>query len=80
MNQATIWSKSDCQYCVMAETLLRQAGYQYQVKKLGVDYTKDQLLERFPGARTVPQIEIDGQPLGGYTELRKHLENHKESR
>mgnify|MGYP003328769383 CR=1 FL=1 len=38
------------------------------------DWTKEQLLEAVPTARTVPQIFIDDKLIGGFTELKKHLQ------
>ena len=35
--------------------------------------TKDDLLEGVPNARAVPQIFIEDNHIGGYTELMKHL-------
>ena len=30
------------------------------------DFTREELFENFPGARTFPQIRIDGEAIGGY--------------
>jgi glutaredoxin len=35
---------------------------------------KEELLEAVPTARTVPQIFIDDQLIGGFTELKQHLQ------
>ena len=35
---------------------------------------KEDLLEAVPSARTVPQIFLDGNLIGGFTELKKHLQ------
>lgn len=67
---AIIWSKDSCPYCVQAKTLLEMKGIAYQEKKIGSGYTKEDLLEAVPNARTVPQIFLDGELVGGYTELR----------
>jgi glutaredoxin 3 len=40
---------------------------------LDVDFTREQLFELFPGARTFPQIKFDGQSIGGYVELKEHV-------
>ena len=37
---------------------------------------KEQLLEEIPTARTVPQIVINGRPIGGFTELKKYIEEN----
>ena len=36
---------------------------------LDEDFTREELFEQFPTARTFPQIRIDGDSIGGYNEL-----------
>ncbi len=71
--KATVWSKESCMYCDMAKSLLRLKEIEIEEKNISKDFTKEQLLEAVPGARSVPQIFIDGKHIGGYTELKKHL-------
>jgi len=71
--KATIWSKYHCPYCDQAKALLQQKGIQFEEKKIGDGYTREELLEAVPGARTVPQIFLDDKLIGGFTELRAHL-------
>lgn len=73
MQKAIIWSKDNCTYCVQAKTLLSQKGIQFEERKIGDGYTKEDLLESVPNARTVPQIFLDGELIGGFTELRAKL-------
>jgi glutaredoxin len=68
--RAVVWSKDHCPYCVQAKTLLEQKGIEFEEKKIGEGYTKEDLLEAVPTARTVPQIFLDGELVGGFTELR----------
>jgi glutaredoxin len=68
--KAIVWSKDYCPYCVQAKTLLEMKGIEYEEKKIGDGYTKEDLLEAVPDARTVPQIFLDGELVGGFTELR----------
>ena len=58
-----------CGYCVRAKTLLDRRGLSYEEISLDdvVDF-RGLLLER-TGGYTVPQILIDGEPIGGYVEL-----------
>jgi glutaredoxin len=69
-----IWSKYHCPYCDQAKALLTQRNIQFEERKIGDGYTKEDLLEAVPTARTVPQIFIDEQLIGGFTELKQHLE------
>ena len=72
--KATIWSKYHCPYCDQAKALLKSKGIQFEEKKIGDGYTREELLEAVPGARTVPQIFLDDKLIGGFTELRTHLQ------
>jgi len=71
---AIVWSKYNCPYCDQAKALLTQRGIKYEERKIGDGYTREELLEAVPNARTVPQIFINNQLIGGFTELRRHLE------
>jgi glutaredoxin 3 len=71
--KAVVWSKFHCPYCDQAKALLSQRGIEFEEKKIGDGYTKEDLLEAVPTARTVPQIFLDDKLIGGFTELRQHL-------
>lgn len=68
--KAIVWSKDQCPYCVQAKALLTQKGIEFEERKIGDGYTKEDLLEAVPDARTVPQIFLDGELVGGFTDLR----------
>jgi glutaredoxin len=71
--KAIVWSKDHCPFCDQAKVLLKQRGIEFEEKKIGHGYTREQLLEVVPDARTLPQIFLDGQHIGGFTDLRSHL-------
>ena len=71
--KAIVWSKDMCPFCDKAKALLKLKGIQYEERNINKDYTKEQLLEAVPNARTVPQIFLEGELVGGYTELQKKL-------
>jgi len=73
MTRAIVWSKNQCPYCDQAKNLLKMKGIEFEERNINKDYTKEQLLEAVPTARTVPQIFLDGELIGGFTELRAHL-------
>ena len=58
-----------CGYCVRAKTLLESRGLEYEEISLDDDPTFRQRLLDLTGGWTVPQILVDGRPIGGYTEL-----------
>lgn len=72
--KAIVWSKYQCPYCDQAKALLTQKGIQFEERKIGDGYTKEDLLEAVPTARTVPQIFLGEELIGGFTELKKHLQ------
>ena len=74
MTKAIVWSKDHCPYCVQAKNLLQSQGIEYEERNINEGYTKEQLLEVVPNARTVPQIFLDDKLIGGFTELRQHLQ------
>jgi glutaredoxin 3 len=71
---AIVWSKYQCPYCDQAKALLKQKGIKFEERKIGDGWTKEDLLEAVPTARTVPQIFINEQLIGGFTELKTHLQ------
>jgi glutaredoxin 3 len=71
--KATVWSKNNCSYCDQAKALLTSKGIQFEEKKIGEGWTKEELLEAVPTARTVPQIFLGEEYVGGFTELRQKL-------
>jgi glutaredoxin 3 len=58
-----------CGYCVRAKALLESRGLEYEEISLDEDPAFRQKLFDLTGSWTVPQILIDGKPIGGYTEL-----------
>ena len=73
MTTAIVWSKDNCPYCDQAKALLKLKGITYEEKKIGQGYTKEQLLEAVPTARTVPQIFINNNLVGGFTQLQTYI-------
>ena len=72
--KAVVWSKDACPFCVQAKAVLESRGMEFEERNVSKDWTKEQLLEAVPTARTLPQIILDEQYIGGFTELRKHLQ------
>ena len=67
-----IYGKPHCPCWDKAKNLCENRGFKYTYKSLGSDYTKEELLETFPGARTVPQIIISGKKIGGYEQFTQY--------
>jgi glutaredoxin 3 len=71
--KAIVWSKDQCPYCDQAKALLKQRGIEYEERNISQEWTKEQLLEAVPTARTVPQVFLGEEYVGGFMELRRKL-------
>jgi glutaredoxin 3 len=69
MAKIRVYSTRWCGYCVRAKALLESRGIDYEEISLDDDPAFRQKLFDLTGGWTVPQILIDGRPIGGYTEL-----------
>ena len=58
-----------CGYCVRAKTLLASHGIPYEEISLDDDLAFRQTVFDATGGWTIPQIVVDGRPIGGYEEL-----------
>jgi glutaredoxin len=84
---AIIYTKDHCPYCTRAKAIFYSRGITYEEKIIAVNgkdnrtlkenqewTTRDVLLEAAPNAKTVPQIWLDGQHIGGHDDLVKYLD------
>jgi glutaredoxin 3 len=69
MDRIRMYSTTWCGYCIRAKTLLEERGLPYEEILVDDDLAFRQKLLDLTGRCTVPQIFIDGEPIGGYTEL-----------
>lgn len=75
MTNVVVYSKDACGYCTQTIAMLNRANIVHEVKKLGVDFNREDLLEIAPQARTFPQVTIGGKVIGGYHETASYIEN-----
>ena len=66
-----IYSIPNCPYGVKAKNLAEREGHEVDYKMMGEEFQAGDVRELFPTARTFPQIIVDGEKIGGYTELEK---------
>jgi glutaredoxin 3 len=70
MARVEIYTTMFCPYCARARSLLDKKGIQYENIDINEDTSKrEEMIERAGGRRTVPQIFIDGEHIGGSDEL-----------
>jgi glutaredoxin 3 len=75
--KAIVWSKNHCPYCDQAKALLKMKGVEYEERNINNGWDREDLLAAVPNARTVPQIFLDDELVGGFTELKKHFEKEQ---
>ena len=70
--KVTVYSKPACQFCDKAKALLTQLHYEYTEKVVTKDISLEELFEELgKTVRTIPQIVIDENHIGGFNELRE---------
>ena len=71
MARVTIYTTNFCPYCVQAKRLLTERAIAYdEIDVASDDDKRAEMVDRAGGLRTVPQIFIDDEHVGGYMELR----------
>lgn len=71
MANIEIYSTTYCPYCVRAKALMDAKDLDYtEIDVTGNDEARMALVAKSGGRKTVPQIFIDGQSIGGYDDLR----------
>lgn len=69
----TVYTKSGCPNCVTAKQLLKSKRLEYFEIDCDNPYEFDGLREKYPEAKQLPQIIIDGQRVGGLAGLQAAL-------
>jgi glutaredoxin 3 len=65
-----IYTRWGCGYCVSAKALLDRKGVKYTEHDITMGgENRSEMLARVPGAATLPQILIDGEPVGGSDDI-----------
>ncbi len=62
-----------CPYCARAKDLLNEKGLTFTERDISNPEILSELKERFPRQKSIPQIFIDGEHIGGYDDLRLKL-------
>ena len=69
MPKVQIYTKRVCPYCTSAKILFQKKGVAYEEIDVENDDARRVWLVEVTGQRTVPQIFVDGRPLGGFTDV-----------
>jgi len=69
MSKVVVYSKENCPYCVLAKELLAKRHIAFEEVRIDLDDSKREEMMRLSNRRTVPQIFINNQSVGGYDDL-----------
>jgi len=69
MAKVQIYSKANCPFCVRAKALLDRKGIPYEEIDAEENDELRVWLAETSGQKTVPQIFVDGRPLGGFSDI-----------
>ena len=75
-NNFTVYSKEGCPYCLKVVQVLKLAGLNHVVYKLGEHFDRKSFYGQFGEGSTFPQVVIDSTNLGGCTETVKYLKEN----
>lgn len=78
MKHAVIYTTATCPYCVRAKQLLQKKGITYTEIRVDLDDKERDKMISLTGRRTVPQVFIDDQHIGGCDDLYAHFSNQAE--
>lgn len=73
-NSSVVYSQPNCIGCKAAKNILKERGFAVEERNIAenAEY-KQELFKAVPSAKSVPQVFINGEYIGGLTELRAYL-------
>lgn len=78
MKKIIIYTKDNCPFCDMAKNLFNNKNLQYKEINVSNDQEKiEEMIQKAQGRRTVPQIFIDEEHIGGFDDLSEYNKNGK---
>lgn len=75
MSQVTVYTTEPCSFCARVKGLLRARGVEFSEVNLSKDPDGRVELAQRTGMMTFPQVIIDGQLLGGFSEVQAAAES-----
>ena len=70
-----IYGRPKCNWCDEAIAACKQYKLEYEYRNIREETYKNELLEKLPNARTVPQIWWNDKHIGGFSELAEEIDN-----
>ena len=78
MKNVVLITRDECVYCDNAKALLKMNNIKFTEYHMGLDYTREEVLEKYPTQKTLPIVLINDELIGGYTELFDRLRGKDE--
>jgi glutaredoxin 3 len=75
MSNVTVYTTEPCSFCARVKGLLKSRGVEYAEVNLSKDPEGRVQLARETGMMTFPQVTIDGELVGGFTEVQAAAES-----
>lgn len=69
-----IFTAPDCGYCEKAKRLLAEHDLAYAERDVSEPSVRAEFKDRLPREKTVPQVFLDDEHIGGFEDLRLHAE------
>ena len=69
-----VFGKPNCPQCEEVKSMLEMNSMDYKYYTLDKDFSRDELFEQFPTARTFPQVKDNGAVIGGINEFKTYFE------
>ncbi|MCK0103797.1 glutaredoxin domain-containing protein [Pseudohalocynthiibacter sp. F2068] len=74
MKEVEIFTGPGCDYCVAAKQLLVSKNFSFRERDVSIPEVMLEMRDRLPRAKTIPQIFIDGQHVGGFEDFQEKLQ------
>ena len=76
MSKVIVYSKNNCTFCTKAKNLLKSVGLEYTEKKMEDFKDVNEMFDDIgKPVRSMPQIKINDELIGGYNQLIEHFVN-----
>jgi glutaredoxin len=74
-----IYGKNGCSACTRAKNILNSVGIEYTSYTLDEDFTRSELLSKFPNAMSFPVVVVNGSFVGSYNEFEQQVLEQREN-
>ena len=76
----TIYTSDNCAFCQEAKEIIKEKKLQYEEINISKDdKLKNEMIKKYNGMITVPQIFVNSKHIGGYEDLIKLESSKKEN-